>query len=284
MQGYVPQLAPVYAQHEIRLLHQYSEIMSLDEISMDVFTPLDVVLLDLDDTLMDSEGMVGSKAWRAYIEMATKYDPEGNWHDVLSLFVAQNYPVKAIEEKTVQFVEALQRKGVMVFGFTARERNKWYYTPCEDVDALTKEQINSCGIDFTKTKVEKPFQFLTKPLECFENIFFADTDTKGEYLAKLFNKMPIYPNCTYFIDDKKRQVESVTEELSFRNLKHKCYLYSATNKKSKNFDPLIANIQLYYLKKEGTILSDERARDIAHDNKDKDADFFLQNTLDLFRK
>lgn len=276
-------LKPVFTTQNVNAeVKSYVKIDSFDEITHS-FGPHDLVLLDLDDTIMDSEGMLGSKAWRDYIVKATKHDLQGNWHDILSLFIAQNYPVHAIEKTTTRFIEELQRKGVMVLGFTARERNLWYYTPCDDIDALTTTQLNSCGIDFTKTKITEPYQYLSKTPECFENVIFANTDTKGEYIPKLLKKPHMYPERVFFFDDKESQVTTVDEALSKLGINHQCFLYTAIDKKKELFDPLIANIQLYFLKKDDAILSDEDAQKIAERNPDKDAEFYLQTSLELFR-
>ena len=60
-----------------------------------------LILFDIDDTLIDSSGMLGSKAWRTYIVDATKGDDRKNWHDILSLFVARHYPVCAVEPSSL---------------------------------------------------------------------------------------------------------------------------------------------------------------------------------------
>lgn len=49
-----------------------------------------------------------------------------------------------------------------------------------------------------------------------------------------------------FVDDKLSQVESVDTALTKLGIPHQCYVYLATDKKAKAFDPLITNSTLLF--------------------------------------
>lgn len=53
----------------------------------------------------------------------------------------------------------------------------------------------------------------------------------------------------------------------------------ATDEKAKMFDPLIANIQLYYYMSFEIILTDEDAESIAESNPEKDANHYLRAAI-----
>ena len=95
----------------------------------------------------------------------------------------------------------------------------------------------------------------------------------------------MFPKKIIFIDDKLSQVESVADALAKLGIEHECYVYTATDEKGKAFNPLIANIQLYYFyQSEGNIiLSDESALLIAKENPEKNAEYYLKATLDFVR-
>lgn len=241
-------------------------------------------LFDLDDTLFDFSYMVGSKAWRRYIVEATKkIDSSKNWHDFFSYLLAQKHPLKTVEPFTSQFVQELQEKGYIVCGLTSRERQQWYSTPQEGIDVLTTEQLASININFNKGRLEYIYPHLVRDSEYFSGIFFANLELKGNYLLHLFKNVVELPKKVIFIDDKLSQVESVAKALNELGIDNECYYYPATDEKAKGFNPLIANIQLYYfIQSNGLeILSDQEAALIVEEDLEKDAEHYLRAVLDL---
>lgn len=238
-----------------------------------------LILFDIDDTLIDSSGMIGSKAWREYIKEATQGDKRRNWHDVLTLFVARHYPVSAVEPSTPDFIQTLQASGHLVFGLTSRERNRWYDTPVSAIDRLTAQQLRSVGIDLSRTELPPQYAYLQGLPEYYDGILFADTDSKGEYVVKMLQNAAVRPKRIIFVDDRESHVSSVDKALKKLGIESASYVYGATDPKSEQFTPVIANTQLYYLWKFGTPLSDEEAA-LASINDAKDASWYLRSVLD----
>lgn len=239
-------------------------------------------LLDLDDTVFDFPHQLGSKSWRNYIRQATKeIDPTENWHDILSYRLTKNYPVMTVESMTSDFVKSLQDHGYVVCGFTSRERKLWYDMPQEHVDAMTTDQLNSVGIDFNNGSLEHFFPHLAQESEYFSGTFFCNIEPKGNFLMHLFKDASELPRKIIFIDDKPSQVQSVAEALTTLKIPYESYCYLATNAKAQNFNPLIANIQLYHYLKSNAILSDHEAATIAKDNPHLDEEFYLRAILEI---
>lgn len=257
-----------------------SKIESLTEIA-DSDPTHTLYFFDIDDTLFDSAYMLGSKAWRKYIVAATKDDPTEDWHDIFSLFIARNHPLQAIETMTSEFIQELQTKSEAVFGLTARERKMWYDTPMADTDLLTIAQLESVGISFDHPSIDKTHPHLTSDSEYFKGVFFANIEPKGEYLLKLFKDAPQLPAKVIFVDDKQNQVESVAAALNQLGIDYECYWYTATDSKASKFNPLIANIQLYYfwISEGERVLSDNEAHSIAEQHPERDAEYYLQSLL-----
>lgn len=265
---------PSNSNHDVHIV----KIESLNQIAESTQA---IYLIDLDDTLFDFPYMLGSKAWRKYITSATKEDLTENWHDLFSLFIARNHPLETVEAVTKQFILNLQATGNVVFGLTARERERWYDTPVDGIDRMTISQLKSVGINFNDECLVNAYSWLTNSPEFYEGVFFADLDSKGDYLLKLFKDAPELPKKVIFIDDKLSQVESVAAALSQLGIDHECYWYVATDKKASKFDPLIANIQLYYFWISGgeRIISDEEAATIAEQHPERNAEYYLQSLL-----
>lgn len=262
--------------HDVHII----KIESLNQIASAESTQA-IYFIDLDDTLFDFPYMLGSKAWRKYMTSATKDDLTENWHDLFSLFIVRNHPLETVETVTKHFILNLQATGNVVFGLTARERERWYDTPMDGIDRLTVSQLESVGINFNDECLVKAYPWLTNSPEYYEGVFFADLEPKGDYLLKLFKDAPELPKKVIFIDDKLSQVESVAAALSQLGIDHECYWYVATDEKACKFDPLIANIQLYYFWMSGgeRIISDEEAATIAKQYPERSAECYLQSLL-----
>lgn len=241
-------------------------------------------LFDLDDTVFDFPYMLGSKQWRKYFaEASKKINPDKNWHDLISYFLVHNYPIRAVESNTSQFIKNLQQKGYIVCGLTSRERQKWYDTDKEGVDKATNKQLGSIGVNFYNYSLEGSYPYLALESEYFNGTFFANIEPKGNYLFELLNHAPDVPLKIVFIDDKPSQVESVANRLNELGIENECYSYSATDAKASKFNPLIANIQLYYFLESDRqrVLSDEQAAIIAQEEATKDADWYLREILQM---
>lgn len=274
--------APVGSITEQRVSSIYT-IESLQQIQ--VTQPDNTIFFfDLDDTIFDFPYMLGSKAWRRYIVEATKkFNTSKNWHDIFSYLLAQRYRIQAVEPITSQFVKELQKKGYIVCGLTSRERKQWYKTPQEGVDEVTSNQLNSIDIHFDNEHLKNHYPYLASDSGYFNGTFFAHLDPKGEYLLHLFKNASDLPKKVIFIDDKSTQVESVAKALTELGIENECYFYSATDEKAKRFNPLIANIQLYYFLKSDyrEIISDEQAALIAKEDLTKDVDHYLKAILEM---
>lgn len=257
------------------LLAGIIQINSLSQVTCDS-PPSTLYFFDIDDTLIDSPSMLGSKAWRRSLINSVPDE----LIDTLTLFVAQHYPVDAVEGYASCLIEKLQKLGFGVFGLTARERNIWYYTPIEGVDALTIAQLKSAEIYLDSADLEKNYPSLIAAPEYYEGVFFADIEQKGTYLTKLFQISGERPAKVVFIDDKFIQAESVAQALDLLGIENECYWYTRTD--SKPFHPLIASIQLFYLWFSGgkQAISDVVAAEIAELNPEKSAEDYLAAVLE----
>lgn len=233
------------------------EIRSISEIP--VSNSESLYLLDIDDTLIDSPYMLGSKAWRTYIRALGK-KCEQDWHDQFSYHLAKNYPVTSVEHCTSSWVRDLQAQGHAVIGLTARERAFWYDTQIEGIDALTISQLKSVGISFESERIEELFPLFTSHPHYFEGVFFVDIDLKGPFLKRMLLKLDPLPKSIIYVDDSFAHIASVDKALHELQIDHVCYWYKACKAKELQFDPLVADTQLYFFLTTGEILSDEDAR------------------------
>lgn len=146
---------------------------------------------------------------------------------------------------------------------------------------MTTDQLNSVGVNFNNHSLEKIYPYLALESEYFSGTFFCNIEPKGNFLTHLFKDAPEIPQKVVFIDDKLSQVESVSNALTSLGISHESYCYLATNTKAQNFNPLIANIQLYHFLKSNEVLSDDEAALLAKENPSNNADFYLRAALEI---
>lgn len=262
--------------------YSLGEIVTIQHLNEVTSSKPALILFDIDDTLIDSSTMAGSKAWRSYIRKATENDNTLNWHDLFSLWIANHHPYSTVESCTVDKVHELQNAGHLVLGLTSREKTRWYDLNDVPTEELTHEQLQVVGIQFSDAIFADLFPGLTTLSQYSRGVFFADIEPKGNFLLYALNGLKSFPEKILFIDDKLSQVESVDEALSELGIDHVAYYYQAIEEKSAQFDPLIANIELYYsLLLGGVHLTDSEAKAIAETYPEQDEKFYLEASKKL---
>jgi hypothetical protein len=230
-----------------------AEIIETTQIK-DAFAHVDqdtLVLIDMDDTLVQSALSVGSGAWRNYVrkqlgQINVDLSQPFNDHDAWTYAAAKIVPVKAVEEEIVPWIAKQQELGTPVFCFTARGRNMWYATPFDQIDQLTISQQRMVGVDFSKTKVPAELE-KTNPLYFYQGTFYAKPFKKGEFLAKIFEETGYRPKKVVFIEDHEEAVKSVDAKLTEAQIPHVCIWYKKVEAGSANFKPLVATLQLNFM-------------------------------------
>ena len=259
------------------------QIESIDQLPTSDYNQT-IYLFNISDTLIDSPNMIGAKAWRKYIKEATKCDQSRNWHDLFSFFLlSHHYPVETVEGKTSQFIKDLQSKGALVCGLTGRERKMWYGTPAENVDEITIAQLKSVGIELSDDSLRRSFPSLASSSTYFKGVFFSDEESKSEYIKKLLSKPGNSIKNIVVVDDKVEEVNAISKVLSELKMPNECYWYSVTERKSREFNPLIANIQLYYFWLSGgeKVISDDEVLSIIEEYPERDAAYYLDVVMQV---
>ncbi|MGE5196479.1 MAG: DUF2608 domain-containing protein [Anaerolineae bacterium] len=249
-----------------------------------------VVFFDMDDTISDSTLSVGSGTWRHYLKDKIKMwqkkadiIPSFNLHNFLVLLAAKKIAIKPVEEATVELISDLQKKGVGIFCLTARGSSKWYSTTIEGIDELTKRQLQSIGVDFSKTAIPAQWRSLDRAI-FLDGIFLAANEEKGLFLEKIFNRLGTWPRSVIFIDDKRDQIESVEEALAKRDISFKGFWYRLAEANHSDFDPLAAAFQLEAFLFEDRLLSDEQAFALSQAHPDLDPDQYFFSVLNRLAK
>jgi hypothetical protein len=238
------------------------EIDHLDDIRPYIVQQEDLVLFDIDDTLITNPISLGSPPWRAWVKSKIPpYNLGFTLYDALTLFIAKNTSYRTVETSTVQLISDLQANGIPVFAFTARGRSQWYTTDIEGVDQLTHEQLNRVGIDFSRTVIPIELEDL-EPTYFYKGIIFAQHIKKGDLLKHLFKDLNFHPSCIIFVDDKLDQVQSVETAAQEAGIPFMGFWYRGAEFQATKFEPMLANLQLESLLLRNEILDDEKGQEL----------------------
>lgn len=263
------------------------EINHIDEILPEV-SPASVVLLDIDETLIETPLMLGGKSWRKYarsILKKTKTEKEvAEIHDKITYFIAKRIPYVAVEKGAPLCINEFRKREASVFGFTLRGKKHWYEMPVTDGEELTRLHLRQAGFDLNLLNTPISQALFLHP-SFSQGVFFAyPIEDKGNLVLELFAETQFRPSKIIFVDDKIESVCSVHNAFEQLGIPALCFHYRHIDL-YRSFDPMIANIQLEKLFFENKILSNDEAALLKESYADKDPDiFFLELVSHLYFK
>lgn len=167
------------------------------------------VVLDLDNTVMESIQELGSDQWfvklMAYaIEISPSKETEAL---VLAIYnaVQQRTKMKAVEDDVVSIIKKLQNRGTPVLALTARG---------PEIMQATFNQLDLIGINFyNKRWGQDSFKLKIDDKEdrviFNQGILFCSGSNKGICLDAFFKAINYHPQNIIMVDDKEKHLESV---------------------------------------------------------------------------
>jgi hypothetical protein len=207
------------------------------------------VLIDVDNTLIESRVDLGSAQWRWHIRNKAKAagfskEESDAILDQFWMFVQPLIPVRPVDPKTPEILHSLQ---VPVVALTARDPEECKHT---------QKQLDSAKIqlenNFPALSLQTAFPAL------FENgVIYCGENTKGEVLAAFFKATGQKPKKIIFIDDRLEQVKTVEVEVEKHGIAFVGIRFSGADAHVKAFDPDVADLQFSLLPK---IVSNEEAK------------------------
>src|ERR1700722_10357107 len=127
---------------------EIKEITQIDEIFEEARYN-SIILMDIDETLVESSIMLGGKAWRNYAVtlLKTVYSQQKTQtlRDKITYWIAKRVPCIAVESSACNLLERMKEKQIPIFGFTARGRKHWNTMPCSDGEELALLHLRQAG-------------------------------------------------------------------------------------------------------------------------------------------
>lgn len=240
----------------------YVEITSMNEILPEI-TADTLVLVDLDDTCVTTESMLGSSPWWEHFTrkmMSAQFDTRTVYQSVFPLIgkIIQSIPLKTIEKETPFIIHSLQEQNITVWGLTGRVKEA-PYDP--NFAGTTHFHLQKVGIDFeisplppasnlTRNSTTKSFAY---------GILFTSHQLKGPILKQFLQEIQYTPAKIVMVDDMASHLESIEQVLQEMHIPHACFRYKRLEETESQFDPLIGNLQLKALLTQGYIPTDAQA-------------------------
>jgi len=239
-------LSASFAVAEIR------QVSTMKEALFDVVTG-DVVVFDIDNTILEPAQTLGSDQWFEYLVgkgKQTGLEPQKaieaaqkDWNRVQPAT-----QVRLVETITAKYIRTLQMRGIVVLALTARPHN---------IDRVTVDQLTQLNVNFHHYS-----EFVPQDVGYLEGVLFANGKNKGLVLRDFLNQLHIEPRRLIFIDDKEKNVKNMDAEFSNGPFANINYRYGAADERVKAFSADIAELQWAYFVQEGILISDKVAREM----------------------
>jgi len=230
-----------------------------------------LVIFDVDEVLIMPKDQILQSPHREYINkldtflFASEQESENLWSIIFDQ--RQSIPV---DPKMINMMATLQSKGIKVMALTHAMTGKLgYITSMKD---WRYNELIRHGYDFEKSwkgTQDKTFNGLEKssnrlasevssPPMFFKGIIFTEID-KGEALEAFLSHYKLKFKKVIFIDDKKKNLESVEKTLSKLNIAFVGIEYTAAVMQTEPLNTKRAELQFQVLGKQRKWLSDSEA-------------------------
>lgn len=201
-----------------------------------------LVILDVDDTLLITEQMLGCDEW--FISRWSHHKNEvGNADIALDKALAEWEAVRHItrmeivEAGSEKIVENLQAQGITVMGLTSQGLA---------LATRTRLQLLDQKIDFLKTapaSKDHYFQVANHGVLYRHGILFTSGRNKGVAFLQLIDDLGIKPKEVVFVNDKESHLKEIETALEKRAIPFLGLRYSYSDAKKKAYRPEVAEYQ-----------------------------------------
>jgi len=230
-----------------------------------------LVIFDVDDVLIMPKDQILQSHHREYINKLDTFlfASEQEYEDLWSIIFAQRQSIP-VDPKMINMMTTLQSKGIKVIALTHAMTGKFgYITSMKD---WRYNELIRHGYDFKKSwknTQDKTFNGLEKssnrlaseislPPMFFKGIIFTEID-KGETLEAFLTHYKLRFKKIIFIDDKKKNLESVEKTVSKLNIAFVGIEYTAAVMQTEPLNEKRAELQFQVLGKQRKWLSDSEA-------------------------
>lgn len=189
------------------------EIEHLRDINPYIDSEETLLVFDIDNTLLEAEGYLGSVAWGEFLirNVQSKNISAEKAEEVVSVVwrsVQPHINVKPVDCETGQIVRDMQARKIQLMCLTARVPEEMAYT---------FKQLDSIGIDVSLTAPRnEPIEISTfKRTICYDNgvLFATPLNKKSEAFLAFLSACNISCGNVIFVDDKRHHAKDMQDTL-----------------------------------------------------------------------
>lgn len=206
------------------------------------------LILDLDNTVMESRIELGSDQWfTKLIEHAPQVIPNKDEAiaSVISVYhaVQKHVRTQEVEPNISYIIKALQDIGIPVLALTSRS---------ESIAESTFRQLHDIGIDFSKNhhlnddRVELGAD-MTDQCLYHKGIIFCGGNEKGKCLTVFLEQCDKRPPHVVMVDDKEKHLTHVKHAIESFGIRFNGFRYGLLDEKIKQFEIKSAHVQLAHI-------------------------------------
>jgi hypothetical protein len=240
------------------LFSEIRTIYSLAEVPIDNFSQATLVMLDLDDVLIYPKDVL-MQHWRG------NWKPEGvrAWTAEEDTIAWMNAHFQILDPFGPKLIDALNEQGIPTIGFTSFAMDQAGIV--ESIPKWRSQHLKALGLHF-KEEQEVVFAVQEKCIQpSFEkgvlycgDLYKKEKDNKAKILALYLNWLHWTPQQVILIDDGKKHLESVQEELEQRAIPFIGFHYIP--KDLEPIDTQVAELQYHTIIHQKRWLSDQEAK------------------------
>ena len=217
-----------------------------------------LLILDIDDTLMIPEQMLGCDEW--FMHRLKKWEKEIAFSEALEKTLAEWEAIRhltrmeIVEPGTDHIVQDLQSQGYCVMGLT---------TQGIALATRTSQQLKINHFDLSMTAPSKEDCFFTLKNHgvLYRNgILFTSGRPKGEALFQCCEKIGYKPKRIVFVNDKEAHIADLEETATAKGVECIGLRYAYSDAKKAAFSPEVAEFQFTHSSFD-RILSDKEAKE-----------------------
>lgn len=249
-------------------------IQSFSEFDFDSIEQEAMVIFDVDQVLIERSCKVfWTKTEQEHEQWLNQlYDKVFNEakHDpsyYLSIMLKEDTPL-VIEPIIIDIIRALQNRGVTVIALTTTNTGSCFTIP--SLTVWRYDKLKEVGIDFSEIKIgnmefpelpsKSPDKSGQHPL-FYNGILFTSDASKGAVLTAFFEHTKLKPSRVIFFDDKRSNLESVSQAMHALGIPFEGYEYQGGQHMPGELNKEIAQHQLHYLVDNEKWLSEDERRE-----------------------
>jgi hypothetical protein len=212
------------------------EIASVAEI-VPALAPGTLLVFDIDNTLLEPVGNIGSDQWYYYLSVAIARDGPGlspeqvqaRADDVWTRTL-DRVKVRPVEALTPTLVREQQQRGLQVMGLTAR---------AESDAPATFRQLHAIGVDLQASAVRKDELRAQDGFYSHGVLFVGEGVDKGKLLVDFLARIDLKPARVVFVDDKPHHARNVDAALGAAGIPVVAFRYGAADAKVRAFNEVM---------------------------------------------